>query len=69
MASVRKKQLASDIIMNERLLCGGEQKPSHQIQAELIAEGNDARLVDWYLFCLANHQPCEREGEPDEPIR
>jgi hypothetical protein len=52
-----KKQLASDIILNELLLCGGEWKTRKQIQDELIAEGFEPRYVDFYLFCLSNHQP------------
>lgn len=55
-----KKRLATDIILDERLWCGGELKSRKQIQDEMIAEGYEKRLVDWYLFCLGNHQL--REG-------
>jgi hypothetical protein len=61
-----KKQLASDIVMNELLWCGGEQKTRAQIQSELLDEGFERKYVDWYLFCLANHQPTKQEVSREE---
>jgi hypothetical protein len=55
-----KKQLATDIVMNELLWCGGEQKSRRQIQDELLAEGFEQRYVDWYLFCLSQQQAKEQ---------
>lgn len=54
-----KKQLASDIVLNELLWCAGEQKTRKEIFDEMIAEGFEREYVDFYLFCLANHQPKE----------
>lgn len=59
-----KKQLATDIILHEQLLwCGGELKSRKQIQDELQAEGYEKKHIDWYLFCLSNHQPKEDRGQ------
>lgn len=58
-----KKRLATDIVLDELLWCGGELKSRKQIQDELLAEGCEKRYVDWYLFCLANHQPREAKGD------
>lgn len=52
-----KKKLASDIILDELLWYGGEQKSRKQIYDELLAEGFEKKYVDFYLFCLSNHQP------------
>lgn len=52
-----KKQLASEIVLSELLWYGGEQKSRKQIQDELLAEGFEKSHVDYYLFCLAQHQP------------
>lgn len=30
-----------------------------EIYEELIAEGHERKYVDWYLFCLSQHQPEE----------
>ena len=57
------KQLASDVVLNELLWCGGELKTRKQLFDELIAEGHDRRYVDYYLFCLANHQPTSEQRE------
>lgn len=56
-----RKPLASTIVLSELLLCGGEWISRKQLYDELCAEGNDVRLVDWYLFCLGQNQP-KREG-------
>jgi hypothetical protein len=53
---VSKKILATDIVLNQRLWCGGEQKTLKEIHGELLAEGYEKRYVDWYLFCLSQHQ-------------
>ena len=58
-----KKQLATDIIWQEQLWYGGEQKTRKQIYDELLAEGFDQQYVDYYLFCLSNHQPKEETRE------
>lgn len=58
-----KKQLASDIVMNKLLWCGGELKSMKQIYDELIAEGFERKYVDFYLFCLTQYQPKESEHE------
>ena len=52
-----RKQTAADSVMNEVLWCGGEQKTRKGLFDELIAEGFERRYVDFYLFCLTNHQP------------
>ncbi len=51
-----KKPLAVEIVWSELLLCGGEWKTRKAIYEELIAEGHERKYVDWYLFCLSNHQ-------------
>jgi hypothetical protein len=56
-----KRKLATDIVAQELLWYGGEQKPRQQIYDELIAEGYERRYVDFYLFSLSNHQPEKRE--------
>lgn len=56
-----RKPLASDIVLAEPLLCGGQWKPRKQIHDELIAEGHPPRLVDWFLFCLSQNQPKREE--------
>lgn len=59
-----KKPLASTIVLNELLLlCGGEWIARKQIYDELCAEGNDPRLVDWFLFCLSQNQPKRERQE------
>lgn len=57
-----KKPLASTIVLNEKLLCGGEWISRKQLYDELCAEGNPPRLVDWFLFCLG-------QGKRDEQAR
>lgn len=64
-----KRRLAVEIIWSELLLCGGEWKSRKQIYDELIAEGYAKKYVDWYLFCLANHQPKEHDMDPKEGMR
>ncbi len=61
-----KRKLASDIVMSELLWCGGEQKSRKDIFDELIAEGFERRYVDWYLFCLSNHQPAAEQPNEDD---
>jgi hypothetical protein len=60
---MNRKQTAADIVMNELLWCGGEQMTRKQIQDELLEAGYERWLVDFYLFCLSNHQP-KTEKEP-----
>jgi hypothetical protein len=64
MPNKQKKPLAADIVMNELLWYGGEQKTRKAIFDELIAEGFERKYVDYYVFCLANHQPEEAAAEP-----
>lgn len=56
-----KKKLAVEIVWSELLLCGGEWRTRKAIYEELIAEGFERQYVDWYVFCLSNHQP-EKES-------
>lgn len=56
-----KKRLAVEIVWSELLLCGGEWKSRKEIYEELLAEGFERKYVDWYLFCLSQHQPKEDE--------
>jgi len=51
-----RKQTAADVVMNELLWFGGEQKSRKQIQDELLEAGHERRYVDFYLFCLSQHQ-------------
>jgi hypothetical protein len=61
-----KKQLASDVVLNELLWYGGEQKTRRAIYDELIAEGYERRYVDFYLFCLSQYQPTSKQVEKGE---
>lgn len=61
-----RKPTAADIVMNEKLLCGGEWISRKQLIEELLAEGHDPRLVDWYLFLLGQHQPKRERQETHE---
>lgn len=56
-----KKKLAVEIVWSELLFCGGEWRSRKQIYEELLAEGLEKKYVDWYLFCLSEHQPTEEE--------
>jgi hypothetical protein len=62
---VTRKPLAVEIVWSQLLLCGGEWKTRKQIYEELLAEGFERRYVDWYLFCLSNHQPKGKTMEPE----
>ena len=64
-----KKQLASDIVMNELLWYGGEQKTRKAIYDELLAEGFEKRYVDFYLFSLSQHQPKDGQSQEDSHER
>jgi hypothetical protein len=52
-----KKPLAVETVWSELLLYGGEWKSRKAIYDELIASGYATRYVDYYLFCLSQHQP------------
>jgi hypothetical protein len=53
----KRKPLAVEIVWSQLLLCGGEWKTRKAIYEELLAEGYGQKYVDWYVFCLSNHQP------------
>jgi hypothetical protein len=57
------KKLASTIVLEQLLWCGGEQKSLKQIYDELIAEGYERKYVDFYLFCLTQYQPETKRDE------
>jgi hypothetical protein len=52
----KKKRLAVEIVSEECLLYGGEWKSRKAIYEELRASGYERKDVDWYLFCLGQHQ-------------
>jgi len=56
-----KRKLASDIVLSELLWYGGMQKTRRQIYDELLGEGFEKQYIDYYIFCLANHQPMKVE--------
>ena len=56
----KKKELAIEAIWSERLLYGGQWKSRKEIYEELIREGYAIHYVDYYLFCLSEHQPKQR---------
>lgn len=58
-----RKPTAAQIIMDGPILCGGEMKSRRQIYDELLAEGHDRGLVDWYLFCLSERESQEQQQE------
>jgi hypothetical protein len=64
--TIPKKKLAVEIVWSELLLYGGEWKTRKQIYEELLAEGYERRYVDWYLFCLSNHQPKENAMDEEQ---
>ena len=50
-------------ILGEQLWYGGELKSRRQIYDALVGEGFEQRYINFYLFCLARHQPGESRLE------
>jgi len=64
----KKKKAAIEIVWSELLLYGGEWKSRKAIYEELLAEGYERKEVDYYLFCLSEHQPKREDAMPDERL-
>jgi len=51
-----KKPSAATQILSEKLNYGGIPTRRVDIIKDMESKGFDKRIIDWYLFCLSQHQ-------------